>query len=368
MKRTRWLLSVLAFGLAMSFALACGRSSTNSGVTHPAADDDNDISPSDDDISPAADDDDDDDDDFVWSQTSGEFPGLRSVWGTSHEDIFAVGTDWTAKTAAVLHFDGMSWSRMASGEGEFDLWSVAGTSPSDVFAVGEGNATVILHYDGASWSIMPAPVDLGFDLRGVWAGSASNVYAVGFDAKIEGVVGHFDGGSWSVVNGRFPSFLQAVWGTSPADVFVGGNGRISHFDGTTWSLMPGMNEDTGIVSLWGVSPSDVFATGGINSVNVIFQYDGSSWSAAYEGSFALLSGVWGTSHSDVFAVGGYQDASQACHDAILHYDGSTWSIMDGGTYPFVLLSGWGSTPADVFAVGYDYNSGAGVILHYGPPQ
>jgi hypothetical protein len=42
--------------------------------------------------------------------------------------------------------------------------------------------------------------------------------------------------------------------------------------------------------------------------------------------------------------------------------------MDKGTYPIILNGVWGSSPSDVFAVGFDMNSGAGTILHYGPPD
>ncbi len=359
---TAFLMSVVSFAV-----LSCMTSH------RPAADDDkytvdDDASPDDDDNDDASPVDADDDDDLAWSQTQGEFPALVSLWGASHNDVFAVGSDWAANTAAVLHFDGTSWSQMFGAEGQFGLWSVSGTSPTNVFAVGEGNETVILHYDGETWSVMPAPVDLGFYLRGVWAGSASNGYAAGFDAKLDGVVGHFDGGDWSVVDGVFPDSLETVWGTSPSNVFVSGNGTM-HFDGTTWAPAPGLIDNAGISSFWGASSSDVYAVGGLNSNGVILHFDGSSWSLIYnETSAASSFGVWGASQADVFAVGGYENAEHACHDAILHYDGSTWSVMDNGTYPFMLFSVRGSAPADVFAVGYDYSSGAGVILHYGAPD
>jgi len=64
----------------------------------------------------------------------------------------------------------------------------------------------------------------------------------------------------------------------------------------------------------------------------------------------VLWSVWGSSSADVFAVGG--------GGTILHYDGSTWSPMTSGT-PNALLGIWGSSFSNVFAVGY-----GGTILHY----
>jgi hypothetical protein len=69
------------------------------------------------------------------------------------------------------------------------------------------------------------------------------------------------------------------------------------------------------------------------------------------GTDERLMGVWGTSPTDVFAVGYW-------NGAILHYDGSAWSSMTGATTDG-LHAVWGTTPTDVYALGHD-----GVILHY----
>jgi hypothetical protein len=65
--------------------------------------------------------------------------------------------------------------------------------------------------------------------------------------------------------------------------------------------------------------------------------------------------VWGSSGSDVFAVGG-DNYSYA--GIVLHYDGSVWSPMTSGTTNWI-RDVWGSSGSDVFAVGEDGN-----ILHY----
>ena len=63
-----------------------------------------------------------------------------------------------------------------------------------------------------------------------------------------------------------------------------------------------------------------------------------------------LRGVWCYSASDVFAVG--------WDGTILHYDGSSWNLMNSGT-DSILEGVWGSSSSDVFAVG-----NGGTILHY----
>jgi hypothetical protein len=79
------------------------------------------------------------------------------------------------------------------------------------------------------------------------------------------------------------------------------------------------------------------------------------WFPMTSGTTNPLLSVWGSSGSDVFAVG--------AKGTILHYNGSTWSSMVSGTTSD-LLCVWGSSGSDVFAVGYDTNNYTGTILHY----
>ena len=66
-----------------------------------------------------------------------------------------------------------------------------------------------------------------------------------------------------------------------------------------------------------------------------------------------LQSMWGSASNDVFVVGWGES------DAILHYNGSSWSVMDIGANESWLNGVWGSSANDVFAVGDD-----GTILHY----
>jgi hypothetical protein len=77
---------------------------------------------------------------------------LTGVWGTSANDVFAVGSGGT-----VLHFDGSAWTAMATTT-TANLLAISGSAATDVFAAGE-NGTVI-HYDGIAWT----PVHTGLDV------------------------------------------------------------------------------------------------------------------------------------------------------------------------------------------------------------
>ncbi|MGH7436957.1 MAG: WD40/YVTN/BNR-like repeat-containing protein [Polyangiaceae bacterium] len=82
----------------------------------------------------------------------------------------------------------------------------------------------------------------------------------------------------------------------------------------------------------------------------------SSWQVVHGGETATLLSVWGSSSHDVFAVGGpLGDGSPA---EMLHFDGSAWkSMAPGGTETFWWVHGTG--PADVWAVGEQ-----GRVTHY----
>jgi hypothetical protein len=99
---------------------------------------------------------------------------LYSIWGSSPSDVFAVGSGGT-----ILHYDGSAWSAMSSGTTN-ELDGVWGSSSSDVFAVGNGGT--ILHYDGSEWSPMSSGTTN--DLTGIWGSSPSDVFAVGYDCPL----------------------------------------------------------------------------------------------------------------------------------------------------------------------------------------
>src|ERR1700704_5281182 len=54
------------------------------------------------------------------------------------------------------------------------------------------------------------PLPAAFALRGAWAASSNDVWAVGDEGTIE----HFDGTGWSLIASPVTTSLNAVWGSS----------------------------------------------------------------------------------------------------------------------------------------------------------
>jgi hypothetical protein len=255
------------------------------------------------------------------------------------------------------------------------LRGIWGSSGTDIFAVGCDGG--ILHYDGSTWSPMSSGTTAC--LMDVWGSSSTDVFAVGSyydgDGSWVSATLHYDGSTWSTMEIGTTNSLRGVWGSSGSDVFAVGYGTIRHYDGSTWASMDTetttgpssvslepvsetISSPMSIVTtayldgIWGSSGTDVFAVGGPApwSPGKILHYDGTTWSAMEGGTTNSLLGVWGSSSHDALAVG--------LRGTILHYDGSTWSPMSSGTTEY-LWGVWGSSGTDVFAVGY-----YGTILHY----
>ena len=144
---------------------------------------------------------------------------------------------------------------------------------------------------------------------GVWGTSAIDVYAVGFQTGVGGVILHYDGTAWSTMTtGTTPGVfggLFDVWGTSSSDIYAVGGDGILHYDGAVWSPvmlgLPVVDSRTNFRSVWGTSPSDVYVVDGSFLNGRIVHFDGPSWSELSLGPEP--GAIWGTSTGDAFMVG-----------------------------------------------------------------
>jgi len=145
-----------------------------------------------------------------WSVVSSpQFAGgsfLGRVAGDSANDVWAVGQG--NAEGLVEHWNGQTWSIVPSpplagnpnnaGTGKLDALTVL--SPTNAWAVGSQPGPpptdiqgVIEHWNGTSWSIV-ASAQANIILRGIAAVSADNIWAVS-----GGTTEHWDGTSWSLL-------------------------------------------------------------------------------------------------------------------------------------------------------------------------
>jgi uncharacterized protein YjdB len=269
----------------------------------------------------------------LWRQIPRGSDYIRSIWGFSATDIFAVGDMNTA-----LRYDGAHWMPL-SGEIGVQADAVWGASPNDVWAAGQDGTwhALIAHFDGTTWT-RTMSVPLG-GLWGLWGSSARDVFAVGESGGIY----HYDGASWSPMISGTANRLWAVWGSSARDVFaVGELGTILHYDGDHWSPMTsGTSGD--IRGLWGTSSTMVFATVSVGAgEGALLRFNGGGWSRVATAPAGLSEGVWGASENDLYAG--------AWDGVVYRFDGSAFS-PSASSFATAAMGIWGTSAREVYAGG-----------------
>ncbi|AKV00196.1 Type IV fimbrial biogenesis protein PilY1 [Labilithrix luteola] len=311
---------------------------------------------------------------------------LLAIWGTSNDDVWAVGSGGT-----IIHYDGTVWAPVPSGVQNtfFDIW---GSGPNDIWVV--SSTRLVLHGTGlqngaAAWENVPTSLPEASEtaVRAVWGSSASDV-RIGsrgftFQAAGKSYTGnqflrteYEDGGiGWRPIQGT--ETVTRYWASSPADVWMTADnstyapqerGKTLHgmpsdagadaspiADSLSWAPVDSQTNVT-LLSIWGSSASDVWAVGGLGTIRHITPAD-ERWQQVESKTIQPLRSVWGSGPNDIWVVG---DGG-----TILHYDGTAFAPatvqLPLGRKPN-LRAVWGSGPNDVWVVG------DGVVLHYTGPK
>jgi hypothetical protein len=198
----------------------------------------------------------------------------EAVWGASSNDVFVGGYyDGAIPHRGLMrHFDDTVWSPMdGHGYGYYGIVrDITGTSPTDVYVIGEDSSYdvepedrltryTIRHYDGSGWSTSFEtiqyydPGDSYYDLRGIWAISSSDVFAVARGGHIL----HYDGTAWAPMTSPTSHDLTDVWGTLGPNMYAVGSGGILRYDGAQWSSIGAASASR----VWGTA-TDVFVLSG----------------------------------------------------------------------------------------------------------
>jgi alpha-tubulin suppressor-like RCC1 family protein len=293
---------------------------------------------------------------------------LDGVDEVSSTNVWAVGTMTNssgAERTLIEHFDGTAWAVVPSpnprtGFGASDtLRGIGGTSPGDLWAVGEYtdgqqfNAMLFVHWNGTAWSFVKEPAALHNSAFGtaVTVLSPTSAWAVGQDGFADATLSaHWNGTAWSFVKTPFPqdgpvpqNFLTGVTATGPSDVWASGyEGNVDqqnftlpymlHWNGTAWALTKTPNAGTEGSQLNGVtavSPADVWAagqTGASDGALLTFtqHFNGRAWSTvpsldpgeladAPDNTFQAIASV--PPHT-LFAVGSLETPTFCCLAAL----------------------------------------------------
>jgi hypothetical protein len=298
----------------------------------------------------------------AWQEVLTDLPGaLISVWGSSENDVWAVGGDPEGTGPMVVHFDGTRWTRHDAGV-TGDLWWVHGFGPGDPVYMG-GKDGFIVRYAGGAFERMDTP-GTG-TVFGIWGASPDDIWAVGGDGVLGAFAWRYDGEAWRAAPG-FPAELRGshslykVWGTSGGDVWlVGTIGLALRWNGASFERAETNTERTLFTVHSG--GAGYVAVGGVGT-GLILEHDGRAWrDVTPAGAIAQTIGVClRGDHGYIVGLDG----------RVWRRAGGAWAEEDTGLQAFKTLHAvWIDPAGGVWAVGGEVLSFPltdGVLLHKGP--
>jgi len=279
---------------------------------------------------------------------SGTYASLAAVWGTGKDNVYAVGRD------AMLHYDGVTWTRMSLPFPDMQLSDIWGAG-SSVFAVGVASDGInplegrLIELGPTGWQAVagyPGETTSNTGQAGIYGRSASDFWVV----NNSGMIQHWNGSAWS---GNFTCAkfgggnvveLQSVW-TDPVSnrAYAAGNeGRLCTFDGSAWTQTAPLDVTAAFV--WGASTTAVYALSPVMDVKglVNLSIDGTNWASVDDARIIVYPTGLGGSPGDVILVGQQGRAIQ--------FDGTDWSLSPTPTSA-TLHDVWGYAPGRAFIVG-----------------
>ncbi len=302
---------------------------------------------------------------------------LNAIWGSGAKDIYAVGEKGTA-----LRYNGKEWKKLTPPTTSSTIHDVWGSGPTNVFFAVSHSKGNYLRFDGNYWS-SPAAVDKTKTIYSFWGSGPTNVYAAG----VFSFLARFNGSSWSNhtpgaylhfkgISGSGAGFvvlagdrdgvllkfdgkyfahmhdnvwgnpLWAVWGSSPTDIYAGGDNKMLHNDGKSWKAMSS-DPAHSVYAIWGSDPTTVFAAGTGSHFSRLV---GGKWVKVLKGTTKAMYGIWGTSATNVYMVGNGGTVIR------IQAAGVSASVPYNNGHSYVDV--WGTGPTNVYVVGKQ-----GVIVH-----
>lgn len=262
---------------------------------------------------------------------------VTSIDALSPNDAWVVGTQLQRGTlpyddAFAMHWDGSTWTRVqipTPGRSSY-LTAIKAIAPNDVWAVGTWERrgddfearTLVLHFDGVSWSRVSAPsphlhVNVLFAIDG---SSPTDVWASGYRGRGHALVLRWNGSEWQRVQLDRSIGDGIGYGLSapaPGDVWVVGGDPLSsaatpfavHWDGTQWQSppVPDLGGEEIFVDVF-AEQGEAWAVGARFLGDRFFvraaRWDGSAWShVSVEGTgVEFMDGVTGDGLGNIWGV------------------------------------------------------------------
>ena len=253
------------------------------------------------------------------------------------------------------------------GTSDNSLGSVAGSSPTDVWAAGnylpdaknsnqDATLTFAEHYNGKAWTVVRTP-NAGPNFNSFYGLAAAGGEAWAVGDRLNGayqdraLIEVWNGHLWSIADNPQPGSLRdMLWGASASsrdDVWAvgdqqGGNGLFEtlaeHWNGRRWTVTrtpdPG-SAGNQLYAVSAVSKDDVWAVGQrlggtVPDQALVEHWNGARWSVvslpASVSSNVLLDGVTATRGGQVWVAGEADSPAGGGRPLIEHYIGGRWQV------------------------------------------
>ncbi|MBI9112947.1 hypothetical protein [Maridesulfovibrio ferrireducens] len=256
---------------------------------------------------------------------------LIDIWGSDPDNLYITAGD-AYDNGKIYHRTKYGWECVYSSRST-DLSSLWGTSPNNIYAVGrERRGGIALHYDGYSWNkIYASPLE---SFAKVWGLDSKNVYIGGTSGSLL----HFNGETWrNIFYGKSDPghcFVKEITGSSPNDITIVRYASVWHYNGLSWQEY--RNSPTPYSCLSTLSTGELIA-GGYYSIIAKGQWN--NWKTVLSGTLQGFDSVWGSSSDDVYIT---SDGGK-----IRHYDGKGWSTPEDAPQ-YNITSVWGNSATDVY--------------------
>jgi hypothetical protein len=306
-----------------------------------------------------------------WSIDTVNYPGsyqtmMFAVWGSAANDVYIVGHNELG-FGEMFHYDGSNWSPVSLSFGSFDLYGIYGFSAKDIWAVGKEiggmsrhDTGLVLHFDGSVWKRYNVPRGSWF--ISVWGSSPSDVWFGGED----NVILHYYGSALVAVplppknaqgievsnamnslagdpnSGKPFAYLQSKVLKNDGGMTI--NRYLLQYVQGQWIQYDSMK--TGVWRIW-ISPSSRFYVAGAG-----LQTGGpNSWIPLFEDDPTMtVSGIGGTSDDNLFICGyGFKGNATSY---VFHFNGKDWyRFKETQLYNYIPYDLW-TNGSEVFVVGY----------------
>ena len=302
------------------------------------------------------------------SQISGTTQNLRAIGGVptgqNSSVVFAVGAPQGKNATILVSTDQSTWTsaNVSAITQPQQLFGVDAMDATHAWAVG-AKGQIVSTSNQTTWSTLSSPTQPQLNASFVLA--ASHMGAVGNNqGSSYTVLSSTNGTTWTSVSTGLggAQTLNGVWALSATNVWaVGNHGVIIHYDGTRWSLVPSGTTQN-LTAISGLSASQIWAVGQHKGPNeTILAYNGTAWAGA---------GVTNRQAQDLFGVSAVSNSGVTSvyavgqNGIVYFYTGTSWALQLAGNVAHTNFRGTETTGTGIgqaWAVG-DH----GAIWNYNP--